>query len=83
MQIEQAIRSRSGAVPWQTLVGEGCQFAVVQGYAFDRQQKPAFVILPAQGSFELLRMAGASEWAYVINHLYGRCQACSSLMHGE
>ena len=52
--ILKAVAGHHFAVPYQTMEDvpdELHRYAVVWGYAFDKQQKPAFVILPTQDSF--------------------------------
>ena len=56
--ILRAVAGHHFAVPYQTMEDfpdELHRYAVVWGYAFDKQQKPAFIILPTQDSFSLLR----------------------------
>ena len=59
------------AVPHQTmedLPGELYRYAVVWGYAFDKQQRPAFIILPTHESFSLLRVEDGRIFEVGIHH---------------
>ena len=52
--ILEAVKGHHFAVPHQTMVDrpeELHRYAVIWGYAFDKQQKPAFIILPTQDSY--------------------------------
>ena len=53
-----AVAGHHFAVPDQTMedsADELYRYAVVWGYAFDKQQTPAFIILPTQDSISLVR----------------------------
>ena len=56
--ILEAVKSHHFAVPHQIMADHPenlHRYAVIWGYAFDKQQKPTFVILPTKDSFVLLR----------------------------
>ena len=44
------------------------RYAVLWGYAFDKQQRPAFIILPAQDSFSLLRVEDGRIFEVGMHH---------------
>ena len=59
------------AVPHQTMEdspGELYRYAVLWGYAFDKQQRPAFIVLPTQASFSLLRTEDGRIFEVGIHH---------------
>ena len=66
-----AVAGHHFAVPYQTMEdspGELYRYAVLWGYAFDKQQRPAFIILPTQDSFSLLRAEDGRIFEVGMNH---------------
>ena len=66
-----AVSGHHFAVPHQKmedLPSELYRYAVLWGYAFDKQQRPAFIILPTQASFSLLRTEDGRLFEVGIHH---------------
>ena len=66
-----AVSGHHFAVPYQTMEdspGELYRYAVLWGYAFDKQQRPAFIILPTQDSFSLLRVEDGRIFEVGMHH---------------